>query len=57
MSKTTGTKIFVGCDEKYQRKLDVEVQTELANPSIVVRDSLQAVIDDIIAWYKEEDNK
>ena len=43
-----------GCHEKYARKVDVIIQTRLANCDVTVREDLQAVIDDIIAWYPSE---
>jgi hypothetical protein len=43
-----------GCHEKYARKEDVIIQTRLANCDVTVREDLQAVIDDIIAWYPSE---
>jgi len=56
LCQQTGTKLFVGCDENYQRKFDVQVQTQLANPDIVVHESLQGLIDDIIAWFNSTKN-
>ncbi len=45
---------FLGCHEKYARKEDVVIQTRLANAGVVVREDLQAVIDDIVAWHEKE---
>jgi hypothetical protein len=43
-----------GCHDKYARKEDVIIQTRLANDNVHVREDLQAVIDDIIAWYQTQ---
>jgi len=53
LSLRTGTKIFVGCDPKYQRIEDVRVQTKLAHPSIPpVVTSLDDLAALVIGWYK-----
>lgn len=46
------TKIFVGCHPKYQRKLDVEVQTKLVANDIPVVDDLDKLVDVVHSWYK-----
>ena len=39
----TGRKIYVGMDPEYQRRQDVEIQTELARPDVEVVYSLEAL--------------
>ena len=43
--------IYVGCDPKYARRLDVITQLGLSRPDIKVWDSLDAMLDFIISDY------
>lgn len=45
-SQRPDTRLVVGTDPEYARRLDVLVQMELARPEVVVHDSLQALISD-----------
>ena len=46
-----GGKIFVGCHPEYARRVDVVKQLSLVRPSIVVRDTLEQVAQDVAEWY------
>jgi hypothetical protein len=47
------TKIFIGVDPDYERKQDVEIQTELAAPEIKIRYSIDEMAKDINECFKE----
>jgi len=44
----TNKKIYVGCDPRYARRLDVVVQLGLSRPDIEIWDSLDDMLDSII---------
>lgn len=54
LSQQNQRPLFVGTHPQYQRKVDVSIQTELAYPQVKVRESLDDVLDDVIAWYNQE---
>ena len=45
------TKIFIGIDPEYERKLDVVIQTRLSRPEIEIVYSLDELADQIIKYY------
>jgi hypothetical protein len=53
-AQTKGNKkLFVGTHPLYQRALDVEVQLSLARPEIVVRHSLEELVEDVVNALKQ----
>lgn len=42
--------LFVGCSPNYSRQFDIEIQTKLENPGMVVNTSLESMIDEIIKY-------
>jgi len=44
---------FIGCDPKYERKQDVEIQTKLARPDIQIVYSLDELAKQVIAFHEE----
>ena len=43
-------RLFVGCDEAYPRRLDVEVQIGLARPEVPVASTLEGLTAQVAAW-------
>lgn len=52
----TAPKIVVGCHPDYQRKLDLEVQTKLAMPGMIVRNTWEELIFDLLEQYSFQQN-
>jgi len=46
----TGKKIFVGVHPQYQRRQDVEIQTQLVRPEVKIVCSLRELADQVIEW-------
>lgn len=45
-------KLFVGCHEKYGRKIDLEVQTYLEQPHLLIRNYLEEMCDDVLNYLR-----
>lgn len=52
-AKPTYKKIFVACHPNYVRKIDVITQLGLINPSVLVYNSLDDMLDNINRFYNE----
>jgi len=50
----TGKPLFVGVHPDYERKQDVEIQTGLVRPDIVIVKSLNKLAGQVIAWMVKE---
>lgn len=40
-------KLFIGVDDEYERKIDVYIQTKLANPNIIIYNNLDDICNNI----------
>lgn len=52
-STTSNKKLFVGMDEDYSRRIDVEIQLSLARPEINIVYGLDKFIDTLTCAFKE----
>jgi hypothetical protein len=46
----TNDPLFIGVHPKYDRKKDVEIQTRLIRPDVIVVDSLEELTKQVLAW-------
>ena len=54
---STNKPIFVGCDQEYERKLDVEIQTKLARGNIKIYSDLKEMCDEIVGMLNSENQR
>lgn len=45
--------VFIGCDPKYERKQDIEIQTKLARPEIQIVYTLDDLAKQVIDFHEE----